>query len=82
MKDTAVKRRKTKGCNKYAIFKVSRQTRQTTQTTQTKDNTDKNAKGNTGKNSQDSKFLSEKKFKNLWELPCMQYLQSSQVKCK
>ena len=68
MKDTAVKRRKTKGCNKYAIFKVSRQTRQTTQT---KDKTDKNAKGNTGKNSQDSKFLSKKKFRNLCELPCM-----------
>ena len=60
MKDTAVKRRKTKGCNKYAIFKVSRQT---TQTTQTKDKTDKTAKKETlEKNSQDSKFLSKKKI--------------------
>ena len=44
MKDSAVKRRKSKGCNKYAIFKVSRQT---TQITQTKDKTDKTAKKET-----------------------------------
>ena len=69
MKDTAVKRRKTKGCNKYAIFKVSRQTRQTTQT---KDKTDKTAKKETlEKTDKTANFFREKKCKNLCELPCM-----------
>ena len=60
MKDTAVKRRQTKGCNKYAIFKVSRQT---TQTTQTKDKTDKTAKKETLKKNQSRQQISiEKKI--------------------